>query len=766
MRAKFLFPLILLLNLQPIVAQEMQQEIVTGMFSIAGGVSVGAPDVTSAQFTQELESIWKGHPGGYEAINLVHVYSKPINNPLTNYNFSFWSTLFAKAKAISPNFKIQMSATIAELDTNKDQILNQTEKSNFLIGLDLILNDPNSDVIGGWIIADEPSNGNHLVSDIAWLYDTIKAISDKPIYIVEQARTGIADYATYNCDILMLDHYQYPNIFSESIQSLTSFVIKARSDLDAAGREHVPIHVVLVGGEEVAPENTLNSSEIASHGITHSVIRKMLDIGVEGIWFYAWRVAGIFDDDVVYRWVQSEDYAEAIETEPYDVDYLVTGFSTPSKTDNAIYLSDIGQGQSPGSGSVYNSTYYHAAFLNSGDLMGEEGNDTDHFISQNLKSNGDGDDELFTVFSNASGNDVVTYIDSDGTNPDSNPVANLGSYKITASTIGDFDGDGDDEIVVGLKIGHNLAIGISNDGVSFDNILYQYTSLTDFISNLTSGDFNADGRDELIMVTQNALYTETKIYRSDIGLGQAAQHSLIYSSDYYHVTTLTAGNFKNESRDYLVTGFSSSSLNDNRVYISNIGAGQSPGAGVSFFSGTYHSTASTAGDFDRSGYEDLVIAFTNSSKTNSFISRIDYLDTNNDDPFLSSNRIYTSTYYHIPSITAGSFRESLPSGTSKVAARSITETDESLPGELYLAQNYPNPFNPTTQITYQVPKQSLVSLEVYNMLGQKVATLVNQDQAPGEYTVNFNGRNLASGVYLYILKSGNTQIQKKMLLIK
>ncbi len=83
-----------------------------------------------------------------------------------------------------------------------------------------------------------------------------------------------------------------------------------------------------------------------------------------------------------------------------------------------------------------------------------------------------------------------------------------------------------------------------------------------------------------------------------------------------------------------------------------------------------------------------------------------------------------------------------------------------------LFDNYPNPFNPTTQINYQMPKNGFVSLVVYNTLGQKVATLVNEMQESGVYKVNFNAENLPSGIYVYKIQAGEFSEVKKMLLLK
>jgi hypothetical protein len=93
-----------------------------------------------------------------------------------------------------------------------------------------------------------------------------------------------------------------------------------------------------------------------------------------------------------------------------------------------------------------------------------------------------------------------------------------------------------------------------------------------------------------------------------------------------------------------------------------------------------------------------------------------------------------------------------------------------VPQSFSLQQNYPNPFNPTTQITYSLQKQGLVSLRVYDVIGREVATLVNSNQEPGSYTVTFNpsqmGQNLSSGVYIYRLEAGPFAAVHKMMLLK
>jgi hypothetical protein len=93
-------------------------------------------------------------------------------------------------------------------------------------------------------------------------------------------------------------------------------------------------------------------------------------------------------------------------------------------------------------------------------------------------------------------------------------------------------------------------------------------------------------------------------------------------------------------------------------------------------------------------------------------------------------------------------------------------SEDPLPKEFALNQNFPNPFNPATVIAFALPQASHVRLEIFNLLGERVGTLVDEMRQPGHYTVRFDGTALASGMYFYRLTAGEVKMMKRMLLVK
>jgi hypothetical protein len=96
----------------------------------------------------------------------------------------------------------------------------------------------------------------------------------------------------------------------------------------------------------------------------------------------------------------------------------------------------------------------------------------------------------------------------------------------------------------------------------------------------------------------------------------------------------------------------------------------------------------------------------------------------------------------------------------------IDNAELNRPGYYFLYQNYPNPFNPVTNIAYSIPQTGIVTLKVYDVLGNEIRTLVNEENTAGRYNIIFDGSNLASGIYFYVIRSGDFIRTRKMVLLR
>jgi Secretion system C-terminal sorting domain len=102
----------------------------------------------------------------------------------------------------------------------------------------------------------------------------------------------------------------------------------------------------------------------------------------------------------------------------------------------------------------------------------------------------------------------------------------------------------------------------------------------------------------------------------------------------------------------------------------------------------------------------------------------------------------------------------------KSSLTSKLSLDNSIPKDFELYQNFPNPFNPVTMIKFDIPRNELVRLSVYDVTGKEIEKLINTDLTPGEYSYQFNASNYSSGVYFYRLETGDFAETRKMVILK
>ncbi|MBU1099328.1 MAG: T9SS type A sorting domain-containing protein [Bacteroidetes bacterium] len=161
-----------------------------------------------------------------------------------------------------------------------------------------------------------------------------------------------------------------------------------------------------------------------------------------------------------------------------------------------------------------------------------------------------------------------------------------------------------------------------------------------------------------------------------------------------------------------------------------------------------------AGNFDVN-QQSVTINFQNTGKWYDFFSG-DSIDV----PYLQYVKNLQPGEFHIYSSVK------LPTPQEDLLSDISENDDQIVPVHFSLYQNYPNPFNPVTNIRFDIPEAANITLTIYNSLGQKISTLVNEYKTAGSYKIDFDGSDFASGIYLYRIESDKFTLTKKMLLLK
>ncbi|MFH0735847.1 MAG: FG-GAP-like repeat-containing protein [bacterium] len=391
---------------------------------------------------------------------------------------------------------------------------------------------------------------------------------------------------------------------------------------------------------------------------------------------------------------------------------------------------------------------------NDGDLDIFENGDWQTGLIKTWLNNGSGQFTLsnkfpfkgtYIIFDNKFGdqslNDVITFESGDSTIlriysilVDTSIIKTtftLNNFGATAMATNDLNKDGYSDIVIGQ--GGPTYI-LFNDKTGSFNISEQKLG-NNICFNLFTGDLNNDGYPDLLQCNyhnENSVVQPAQFYLND-GTGKFVSAALPYQTSYLTQTATLVDLDNDGDLDIYMNHGHRYSYWDRRSEIL-YNDGQAHFISTSVNMNLIQSDAIDFGDLDKDGDLDAFLA----------VTRI--VDDNH---YGGPSRVWLNTTINV----------------------GVKDKTNNINNDYLLFQNYPNPFNPSTNIQYSLSKPSQVKLSIYNMLGQKIKTLDNAFQNVGEYSLTWNSTDdennpVSSGVYLYRLETDNTNLQKKMVLVR
>ncbi len=291
-------------------------------------------------------------------------------------------------------------------------------------------------------------------------------------------------------------------------------------------------------------------------------------------------------------------------------------------------------------------------------------------------------------------NDDSLYVFDAGGNLNTGFPVGVRYARLSSPALGDIDGDGDLEIIVGGLDNTETLFGYHHDGSVINNFPVPL--------NHPGSSFNINSSPVICDIDGDTTTVEIVVKTNDYIFAIHGDTSTVSGFPYF--------------------------INDENS------------------SGT-HAPTPLVDDFDNDGDIEYVFA--------SIPGKIHFFDM---PAFYNNNFGYWNSYKHDMQNTSAILP--IPIFTD------VNDEDYEVISNFKLMQNYPNPFNPTTTINYHIPELSFVTLEVYDVLGNETATLVNEEKPAGIYEIEFDGGGLPSGIYFYSLSAGNFLSTKKIILLK
>jgi hypothetical protein len=325
----------------------------------------------------------------------------------------------------------------------------------------------------------------------------------------------------------------------------------------------------------------------------------------------------------------------------------------------------------------------------------------------------------------------------------------LGADLAGSICAGDVDNDGYLELLAQTKGLVGKAYLINHDGTLAAGSWPRNAKIRDifFTPSPALADFNNDGYLESVLYTWDGLQMMIWIFNYQGGAYPGWPKTL--STDYTDNSSLTVADINSDGVPDIILGDES-----RFIYAWDINGNIIPGFPIAAQDGVRATPVLT--DVDEDGDIDMIIHSWDQN-----IYAFDLSGTYNED------------FVPWGTLQANSHRNGLYGYVVPTAIGEDTDNTKVPVITAELSQNYPNPFNPTTRIEYGVPEGSAqrVTLVVYDVMGARVRTLVNDDKTPGRHVVEWNGRDtngnpVGSGVYFYRLRTGDAMLTKKMVLLK
>lgn len=622
-------------------------------------------------------------------------------------------------------------------------------------------------------------------------------------------------FTTWYADAIMIDAYK------NDLTVWDDLIKWAKRDAIEHTNRNIQIHPILPA--IYTWQSPLYDANYPNHKEMHRQVRYLMELGIDGLWFFSVRAFDAGDSALGTGWNagsghwQDGDWTEGNWSEAVanqvsaddelilattnciymidwigmetkgariygssDIKTMATGHTTNSRTvdlnadvfwgrNNVVYANDMHNDSNDYLVSRYN---VNVTAMAAGDI-GSMRNGTFTGGDENY----DGYDEMFIGYDD--GEVIVNYnkqYDQYEGMTDINE--SLYDQPYTDNCSGAKRNSKVTSLATGRVIGHKQEIGGEwgpinvnrnfdllighEDGVvniynGYDYVGYMFGRSGIPVNDIVVANVIDSTNDQILMA-----YNDGRIYIDDDGL---YGNTVMLHDEHVQINCMDAGYMDYKWRKNVVFG-----TNNGKVIKFNVGYSNNVENDTTILNRPGTSVIKIhCCDINGDGVDEIISAFSDGEV---YKNTTHLLSTSNDIVSLASGDFTTdltggvSPAYHYSFDDIEGRSGVVEVSLANALPKAVTLEEEGLPTEYSLGQNYPNPFNPNTIIKYDLPKESYVIINIYNVLGERVRTLVDEIKSAGRYSVKFDASSLSSGVYIYSMQAGSYRASNKMLLIK